>query len=66
MLAKFSRFNAKGPYVSLEKEKESFCVVVAYSVKRVREIRRFRVSVVQRLLRNVQKKRDARAKLLFC
>ena len=65
MLAKFSRFNAKGRYVSLEKEKETFCVVFAYSVKRAREIRRFHVSVVQRLLRNVQKKRDARAKLLF-
>ena len=66
MLAKFSRFNPKGPYVSLEKEKETFCVVVAYSVKWAREIRRFHVSVVQRLLRNVQKKGDARAKLLFC
>ena len=55
MLAKFSRFNAKGRYVSLEKEKETFCVVFAYSVKRAREIRRFHVSVVQRLLRNVQK-----------
>ena len=66
MLAKISRFNPKGPYVSLEKEKETFCVVFGYSVKRAREIRRFHVSVVQRLLRNVQKKRDARAKLLFC
>ena len=52
--------------MSLEKEKETFCVVFAYSVKRAREIRKFHVSVVQRLLRNVQKKRDARAKLLFC
>ena len=32
MLAKFSRFNAKGRYVSLEKEKETFCVVFAYKM----------------------------------
>ena len=31
-----------------------------------REIREFHVEVVQRRQRNVQKKRDARAKLLFC
>ena len=47
-----------------EKEKETFCVVFTYSVKRAREIRKFHVAVVQR--RNVQKKRDAHAKLLFC
>ena len=27
MLAKFSGLNPKGPYLSLEKEKETFCVV---------------------------------------
>ena len=37
-----------------------------YSIKRAREIRKFHVAVVQRRLRNVQKKCDARAKLLFC
>ena len=31
-----------------------------------REIRHFLVDVVQKQERNVQKKRDARAKLLFC
>ena len=66
MLAKFSGFNPKGPYLSLEKEKETFCVAFTYSVKRAREISTLHVPVVQRWLRNVQKKRDARAKLLFC
>ena len=35
MWAKFSGLNPKGPYLSLEKEKETFCVVFTYSVKRV-------------------------------
>ena len=47
MLAKFSGFNPKGPYLSLEKQKETFCVVFTYSVKRPREIRKFHVAVVQ-------------------
>ena len=55
MLAKFSGLNPKGPYLSLEKEKETFCVVLTYSVKRAREIRKFHVAVVQQRLRNVQK-----------
>ena len=38
MLAKFSGLNLKGPYVSLEKEKRNFCVVLTYSIKRAREI----------------------------
>ena len=37
----------KGPYLSLEKEKENFCVVFTYSIKRAREIRYFHVVVVQ-------------------
>ena len=41
-------------------------VVLNYFIKRAREIRKFHVAVVQRRLRIVQKKRDARAKLLFC
>ena len=32
MLAKFSGFNLKGPHLSLEKE--TFCVVFTYSIKR--------------------------------
>ena len=40
------------PIVGLEKEKEVF----TYSIKRVREIMMFRVVVVQRRPRNVQKK----------
>ena len=55
MLAKFSGLNPKGPYVSLEKEKENFCVVLTYSMERAREIRKFHVAVVQQRLRNVQK-----------
>ena len=55
MLAKFSGLNPKGPYVSLEKEKQNFCVVLAYSIKWAREIRKFHVAVVQQWIRNVQK-----------
>ena len=66
MLAKISGLNPKGPYLSLEKEKETFCVVLTYSIKRAREIRKFHVAVVQqRLNLKCTKKRDARAKLFF-
>ena len=41
-------------YLSLEKESDNFCVVLTYSIKRAREIRKFRVLVVQRRQRNVQ------------
>ena len=34
MLANFSEFNPKGPYLSLKKEKETFRVLSTYSVKR--------------------------------
>ena len=47
MLAKYSGFYPIGPYPSLEKEKETFCVVFTYSVKRTSEIRKFHVAVVQ-------------------
>ena len=48
--------NQKGPScLSLEKEKENFCVVLTYSIKRARETRMFYVAVVQQRLRNVQK-----------
>ena len=62
MWAKFSGLNPKGSYLSLEKEKETFCVVFTCSAKRAREIRKFHVAVVQRRLRNEQKKRNARAR----
>ena len=55
MLAKFSGLNPKGPYLSLEKEKENFCVLFTYSINQAREIRKFQVAVVQRRLRNVHK-----------
>ena len=41
--------------LSLEKEKENFCVVFTYSIKRARKIKKFHEAVVQRRLRNVQK-----------
>ena len=57
ILAKFSL----GPYlslstVSLENERDNFCVVFTYSIKRARKIslRKFHVVVVQRRQRNVQ------------
>ena len=43
MLAKFGEggggggLDLKGPYLSLEKEKEHFCVVFTYSIKRARK-----------------------------
>ena len=55
MLAKFSGLISKGLYLSLEKEKETFCVLLTFSIKWAREIRKFHVAVVQQRLRNVQK-----------
>ena len=63
MLAIFLELNFKGLYQSSGKEKESRCLEFPSSTKR--EFRHFHVVVVQRQLRNVQKKRDARAELLF-
>ena len=55
ILAKFSGFNLRGPYLSLEKEKETFCVVFTYCIMGAREIRKFHVTVVQRRPRSLQK-----------
>ena len=55
MLAKFSELNPKEPYVSFEKEKQNFCVVLTYSIRRARQIRKFHVAVMKQRLRNVQK-----------
>ena len=55
MLAKFPGLNPKGPHLSLEKEKETFCVVFTYSVKRAREIKNFHIAVVQRRLEMYKK-----------
>ena len=49
----------------LRKRKTKFCVVFTYSRKKAHEIRKFCVTVVQRLLRNLQEC-DARTALLFC
>ena len=46
--------NPKGPYLSLDKEKENSCAVFSNSIKRAREIRKFQVTDLQRRLRNVQ------------
>ena len=60
--------NSKGPHLSLGKKKKKtlFFVLFTQCIKRAREVRKFHVSVLQGRLRNAQKKRDARAKLLFC
>ena len=58
MLAKFWGLMPKVPYLSLEKEKEIFCVVFTYSIKRVREI--------ATTAKKCRKKQDARAKLFYC
>ena len=55
MLAKLSGFNPKGQYVSLEKEKQNFCVVLTYSIRWAREIRQFHVAIVQQRQRNILK-----------
>ena len=34
MMATFSGLSPKGPYVSLEKEKDNFCVMLTDSMKR--------------------------------
>ena len=51
--------------MSLEKEKETFCVMFTYAVMRARELE---VSFVSRATtaKKSTKKRDALAKLLFC
>ena len=54
MLVKFPGLNPKGPYLSLEEEKDNFCVVFTYSIKQACEIRKFHVAGVQRRQRNVQ------------
>ena len=58
MLATFCALMPKVPYLSLEKEKEIFCVVFTYSIKRVREI--------AATAKKCTKKQDARAKLFYC
>ena len=57
----FLELNSKGLY---QLNSKGLCFVFPSSTKR--EFRHFHVVVGQRRQRNVQKKRDARAKLLFC
>ena len=55
MLEQFSGVESEKTILNLEKEKENFCVLFNYSIKRAREVSKFHVTVVQRRLRNVQK-----------
>ena len=66
MLAKFSGVESERTYLSLEKEKEkeNLCSVFTNSIERAREIKMFPVAVTTD--EKCTKKRDARAKLLFC
>ena len=48
-------FNLSNAGEILQKEKQHFCFVLTYSIKRAREIRKFHVAVMQQWLRNVQK-----------
>ena len=56
MLAKFSGVESQRPNLSLKKEGKNFSVVFTYFVKQAREIRKFHVAVLQRGLKNVQKR----------
>ena len=66
MLAKFPGLNPKGPYLSLEKEKENFCVVITYSIKAGEW--NWEVSWRSRATtaKKCTKRCDARAQLVFC
>ena len=46
--------NLKGPYLSLEEEKDNFCVVFTYPIKQACEIWKFHVTGVKQRQRNVQ------------
>ena len=63
-MGNFSGVDSEILYLRLEKETENFSLVFTSFIKRV--IRKFHLVVVQCRQINVQKKRDARAKLLFC
>ena len=55
-----SGLNPKETYISLEKEKQNFCVELAYSIKRARECRGRATTA-----KKCTKQRDARAKMFF-
>ena len=62
MLAIFLELNSKGLHQSSGKEKK----VVVFCSRPRQNVRQFHVVVVQQLAEKCTKKRDARAKLLFC
>ena len=66
MLADFSGVEFIKVCIEVEEKKqtESRCIVFTSSTNR--KIKHFHLVVVQRRQRNVQEKRDASAKLLFC
>ena len=60
----FLELNSKGLYQSSGKPEKNCCLVFLFSTKR--GFRHFNVVVVQRRQKMYKKKRDTRAKLLFC
>ena len=58
--------NPKGPYLSLEKERENFCAVFTNSIERAHESRKFHVAISATTAKKCTKKRDASAKFFFC
>ena len=63
-LTNVGELNSKGLYLSIKKDLSNRCLCSC--LKNIREIWQFHVLVVQRRQTNEQKKRDARAKTLFC
>ena len=61
----FLGLKSKGPYLSLEKEKDNFCGLFTYSIKRTGEIRKFHVAVVPTTAEKCTNKRDAKCKVFF-
>ena len=64
MLAKFSGVESERTVSEFGKRKENLCSVFTNSIERALEIKMFPVAVTTD--EKCTKKRDARAKLLFC
>ena len=63
MLAKFSGLDLKGPYVSLEKEKQN--LLCCARIKRAREIRKISCRGRATTSKKCTKMRDVGAKMIF-
>ena len=57
MLVKFSGVESERTISKFKKKKENFCVVFTYTMKQAHRMRTFHVTVMQRWLRNVKKKK---------